>query len=109
MERSTSRFDWFLLCAMFGVAALYCLYGALRHRLFIPSRYPHSHDIALSGVAAWAFLSGVIAVWFGVAVRLGFPALPRKRRLFCEFLLLALGIVLLAAAAGGYLPTLTAA
>jgi hypothetical protein len=106
MQRATSRFDWILICATFGAAALYALQGALRHHLFIPVRYTPGHDAVLSGIAAWAVFSGVIAIWLGLALRLGFMALPTRRRLFWEFLLLILGILLASAGIGGYLPSL---
>jgi hypothetical protein len=104
MARGTSKRGLLLLCALFGGAALYCLLGALRGRLFVGSRFP-GHDAVLSGIAAWALFLAVLLLWLGIAVRLGFTPLPIKRRVFWELVFLVMGIVLVAAAVSGYLPT----
>ena len=92
--RGLSRFNFWLIAAVFGGAACYCLVGAILGHLYVPNRF-HSYDAILSGPAAWSLLFGVLALWSSVLVRAQEIYVPTRRRVFWEFFLLALGLAFL--------------
>jgi small basic protein len=108
MNRSASYANWLITIALFGGAALYCLVGAIRGRLFLPHRHSYGADVYLSGLAAWSVVTAVAMLWLGVSIRMGLlPQLSPKARTTIEMLLLVTGVALLFAS--GRLPTITQA
>jgi hypothetical protein len=91
MPPKTHQVRWVLCCIGFGAIAVYCLFGAIRHHLYIPSRYGSNPGFVYSGQAAWLLAESAISFW-GAAAVLAFASSPRVR------FVLGLSLVLLAIA-----------
>jgi len=91
MPRSTGQLRWVLICIGCALVAAYCLIGAVREHLYIPSRYGSNPGFIYSGEAAW-LLAAAASSFCGASAVLAFSTSPKVRSI------LGLPLVLLAIA-----------
>ena len=93
MSRYPSRTDRVLFWAMFGGAAVYCLYGAIVGDLYFVGK--SGRGAHLQGTAAWCLTAFVVLLGAGVWVR-EFSSISPRHRTDLAMLLFLVGFAVLA-------------